>query len=312
MKKTMKYLMAISLPLLAAIVTSCSDDVKELWNINDECAATIEVADITRTSAIVTVKVSNVSSYYSGSLIYSKSRDFSVFEEVWSGGEWHSNGLDYVFELTELEPGTEYFIKFKVGGGGLHKAGISIIGDSMSYVESSFTTLGTIDTDINYVAVDMGISVKWAQVNIGATNEHSVGNYFYWGDPTGSATSSVDTDNLPTNIAGTTYDVATAIMGDNWMMPTLEQWNELFDATVQEEETLRGQKGLRFYAKNGNTIFIPYGGYKNGYAYGDGAYLWTSDMDVSSGYGYYVNFTMSGHGFDDINYWQLPVRAVTK
>ncbi len=121
MEKTIKYLVAmIMLPLVAAIATSCSDDVEDLVNLNDKNAtATIEVTDITATSAIVTVTVNNVDKdghLYADRLKYSEYSNFSKWKYVhddYSESDY-SAGV-YVFKLTSLEPGTEYFIKFDAG-----------------------------------------------------------------------------------------------------------------------------------------------------------------------------------------------------
>ncbi len=146
MEKTIKYLEAmIMLPLVAAIATSCSDDVEDLVNLNDKNpTATIEVTDITATSAIVTVTVNNVDKdgyLYADRLIYSEYSNFSKCEygyEDYSESD-HSAGV-HVFKLTRLEPGTEYFIKFDAEYS--FKCGeISVSYDEVNNSESSFTTL---------------------------------------------------------------------------------------------------------------------------------------------------------------------------
>ncbi len=135
----------IMLPLVAAIATSCSDDVEDLVNLNDKnVTATIEVTDITATSAIVTVTVNNVDKdghLYRDQLIYSEYSNFSKYKSVYDDyyESDHSAGV-YVFKLTRLEPGTEYFIKFDAGYS--FKCGeISVSYDEVDNSESSFTTL---------------------------------------------------------------------------------------------------------------------------------------------------------------------------
>jgi len=43
-------------------------------------------------------------------------------------------------------------------------------------------------------AVDLGLSVKWADHNIGATTAEGYGNYYGWGDPTGNVQTKVASD----------------------------------------------------------------------------------------------------------------------
>lgn len=71
-------------------------------------------------------------------------------------------------------------------------------------------------------AVDLGLSVKWASFNIGATRPSEVGNYIRWGDPTGTSLSINYGFHLnKTDIGGDPrYDTATALFGENWRMPT--------------------------------------------------------------------------------------------
>lgn len=43
-------------------------------------------------------------------------------------------------------------------------------------------------------AVDLGLSVKWADHNVGATTAEGYGNYYGWGDPTGTLQSKATGD----------------------------------------------------------------------------------------------------------------------
>ena len=79
--------------------------------------------------------------------------------------------------------------------------------------------------------VDLGLSVKWAKWNIGASSTRDKGQYFSWGQTSGyyykqkekSEINSIDYD-----IYGNSrYDIATALWGDHWRLPTEEEWDEL-------------------------------------------------------------------------------------
>lgn len=57
-----------------------------------------------------------------------------------------------------------------------------------------------------------------------------------------------------------TDDVARAVMGGDWRMPTMAEFEELLNNTTKTYETISGIKGVRFTANNGNSIFLPFGG----------------------------------------------------
>ena len=84
-------------------------------------------------------------------------------------------------------------------------------------------TTGTIN---GYKYVDLGLSVKWATVNIGATLPADYGNYYAWGetetkDEYTSDYSVTYGDSSIDDFAGNaTYDAATANWGSSWRMPT--------------------------------------------------------------------------------------------
>ena len=111
-------------------------------------------------------------------------------------------------------------------------------------------------------AVDLGLSVKWASFNIGATQPSEVGNYIAWGDPTGTSLSANYGLNVnKTDIGGDSrYDTATALFGGNWRMPTRAQFEELWNNTTHSYETINAVGCYKFTAQNGNYIYIPVSG----------------------------------------------------
>lgn len=77
--------------------------------------------------------------------------------------------------------------------------------------------------------VDLGLSVKWANVNVGAALPADYGAYFAWGE---TATKDSYTNNNSTtygdssveDISGNAdYDAARANWGDAWRMPTKDE-----------------------------------------------------------------------------------------
>ena len=125
-------------------------------------------------------------------------------------------------------------------------------------------------------AVDLGLSVMWANCNLGAQSPEDYGGYFGWGDPTGElwdgngiykqAGAFVwNTDNFgglnpPTEIGGSSLDVVTVHWGTNWRTPS---GNEAYELCSKCEWKLRSQDGRNCYeviGPNGNSIIIPLAG----------------------------------------------------
>ena len=121
----------------------------------------------------------------------------------------------------------------------------------------------------------MGLSVKWASHNIGATKESDYGGLYIWGDKTGTDLRKEDEvyadfmNNKVDLISGNpTYDIAVNKWGDQWRLPTEKEFDELLDAEfiTQAVEVVDGVTGIRFTnTNNGNSIFLPAAGYNYGY-----------------------------------------------
>ena len=117
--------------------------------------------------------------------------------------------------------------------------------------------------------VDLGLSVMWASMNVGATTPDDYGNYYAWGEL--EPKEYYDVSNYAHNgvylgddICGTEYDVATATYGDKWRMPTQYECNELVSRCQWSwEQYGDGNWGIKITGPNGNSIFLPAGGYIN-------------------------------------------------
>ncbi len=143
-------------------------------------------------------------------------------------------------------------------------------------------------------AVDLGLSVKWASHNLGATKAEETGAYYAWGEvkPKLSFTQSNYEHYIQNNvfedigddISGTIYDAAYVQWGSSWRMPTKEQVSELISNCTWTWTTLNGVYGYKVESKNGNYIFLP------------SAYYWTGDKASSSSYPtrYAYTFVCSG------------------
>lgn len=134
-----------------------------------------------------------------------------------------------------------------------------------------------------YASVDLGLSVKWAACNVGASTPEDYGNYFAWGETTGSHEGKTDFslatykfnidgkwDKMTKYVTNSNYgvrddkstldpedDAAHVNLGEKWRMPTRDEWKELFDDCDWTRTQLNGVNGYKVVGKNGNCIFVP-------------------------------------------------------
>ena len=137
--------------------------------------------------------------------------------------------------------------------------------------------------------VDLGLSVKWASFNVGATKPEEAGRYIGWGDPTGLKESMSPSDyglNANTMNIGFSqdYDTPYHLWGKKWRMPTRAEFEELFRKTTVKFDSQ--SNSYVFTADNGNSISIPCGGLiNNGSIEQPGiGWYWTSESDGSMPY----------------------------
>lgn len=130
-------------------------------------------------------------------------------------------------------------------------------------------------------AVDLGLSVLWANWNIGASSETDAGNYYSWGETeTKSSYTHSYVDPELDDICGTIYDAATVNWGEPWRMPTEEEFEELLQCTYEKMD-INGVTGYQFTGKNGNSIFLPMvGNYINASLFMEVSYYWACSPAV--------------------------------
>ena len=124
-------------------------------------------------------------------------------------------------------------------------------------------------------AVDLGLSVKWSQINVGAVSVEDWGEHYAWGETESKSYFSWSSYDLCNGTESTitkynshdgktilepSDDAATVVMGRNWRTPTLTEMEELVNRCKWTQETLNGVKGMRVTGPNGNSIFLPFGG----------------------------------------------------
>lgn len=192
-------------------------------------------------------------------------------------------------------------------------------------------------------AVDLGLSVKWANCNVGAWCAEDYGCFFAWGETeekdsyewsnykycNGSSNqltkynfdSSLGTvDNKST--LDLTDDVARQLYGSPWRMPTFEEIKELIDKCSWVGITVNGVPCAKVTGPNGNYITLPSGTFYSMSVYEEvlGTGYWSSDIyPVTGCYFYAIGLWLNQSNSDcyksDYYYFrQAPhkVRAVCK
>ena len=141
----------------------------------------------------------------------------------------------------------------------------SLTNSSATSTKSTATTEGTIN---GHAYVDLGLSVKWATCNVGASSPTDYGNYYAWGETATKSTYTEENSNTYGKSMGDiggnySYDAARANWGGSWHLPTKAEFKELIDNSESEWETVSGVKGCKFTSKkNGKSIFLPAAGWR--------------------------------------------------
>ncbi|MGM9788919.1 MAG: Ig-like domain-containing protein [Candidatus Cryptobacteroides sp.] len=160
--------------------------------------------------------------------------------------------------------------------------------------------------------VDLGLSVKWASFNLGASSPEGYGGYYMWGgtkdvsdlsynlswetcpfhegktDPA-SGWTKYNVNGVPSLTLLPEHDAAHVALGGNWRIATADEWCELKDNCTWTETTLNGVSGYKVQSKvSGYTdkwIFLPKAGRRSGTKLTDtgidGVY-WTSNYIQTS------------------------------
>lgn len=154
--------------------------------------------------------------------------------------------------------------------------------------------------------VDLGLSVKWATCNIGASNPEDYGDYYAWGETETKKDYSWSTYKYCIGSADTITkynckkyfgtvdrkktlnqddDVAHIKWGGNWRIPTEDEFTELIKNCTWTRVSQNGVNGYKVTSnKPGYTdrsIFLPaagYRGYSNLNSVGTLGYYWSSSL----------------------------------
>ena len=229
-----------------------------------------------------------------------------------------SNGSgvgSYTSNMTNLEHNTTYYVRAYA---------TNEVGTAYGE-EVTFTTL--LDPANGHEYVDLGLSVKWATCNVGANSPEEYGDYFAWGET--STKETYDYDNCPTSRLSISelqsqgyidsegnltsqYDAATANWGGDWRMPTYDELNELRNRCTWTWMTQNGVYGYNVEGPNGNSIFLPAAGLRDGSSLllaGSSGYYWNSTPnEIFGGSAYGLSFYSDYHYVS--NYGRYDGRSV--
>ena len=119
------------------------------------------------------------------------------------------------------------------------------------------------------------------------------------------------------NISGTQYDVARVKWGGSWRMPTLAECKELINKCTWTWTTYNGVEGQKVTGPNGNSIFLPFAGYRYGAGVSSqGSYggYWSGTLDEGgSYYAYYLYFSNGNvYWHNYFRYYGHSVRPVSE
>lgn len=200
-------------------------------------------------------------------------------------------------------------------------------------------------------AVDLGLSVKWATCNLGASSPEQSGGFYAWGEtkpktsfgsmegykwsyPEKSSYGDViylrskynSSSNLGKVDNKTKLDIeddaAHVKLGGKWRMPTRKECQELIDKCTWTLTSRGGVDGFEVKSKaNGNSIFLPFTGFYGpiGNSNPDGSTLshqnqgnlWVSDMDNNNTQSFYFKKGTPGSWWGTDCTQGLPIRPVS-
>ena len=166
-------------------------------------------------------------------------------------------------------------------------------------------------------AVDLGLSVRWADRNMGAATSNEAGWFLAWGELTPKQQYGLDNYRFGTGDYKTMTkyvfpsretlsepdsrstlepedDVAAATLGEGWRMPTYAEFTELKERCTWQWVDDAEYPGYRVTGPNGQHIFLPAAGMYSDedlMLSGMEGYYWTSDVvTFMSDYAYAMRF----------------------
>ena len=286
------------------------------WTLNGNVVSTQNpyTATITANSEYVANFEKNYTISVSAGIVPSNGGTVTINGET--GTQYVSDGGTATFVAT---PNSGYVFKNWTLNGNI----VSTQNPYTATVTANSEYVANFEVPINngHKYVDLGLSVKWATCNVGATSPEEYGEYFAWGETTPKTTYDWSTykycngtsDSMTKYCTSSNYgtvdnktvlefsdDAARVNWGGSWRMPTKAEYEELIDTNncTWKWTTQNGVNGYKVTSKkNGNSIFFPAAGFR-GSSYlnfaGSYGYCWSSSLITGdSYYAYYLNFDSS-------------------
>ena len=235
----------------------------------------------------------------------------------------------FLCTLSKLEPGaTYYYVVCATTGSHAYYGSVNI-----------FTTMNLDEVQ------DLGLSVKWRAWNIGASFPWEYGNFYGWGQSettdfyfwtnytlcygyyTFGSEYTLTKYNNDSDYGFTDDktvlepedDTAHVLLGGTWRMPTSGEMQELIDYCTWKWKEYEGVVGYKVTGPNGNSIFLPTAGYKDGkYHYCESVwgFYWTSCVvEEGTERAWHLWFRNPDEEMENLavqwRYIGCPIRAVT-
>lgn len=191
-------------------------------------------------------------------------------------------------------------------------------------------------------AIDLGLSVKWANMNIGAESPLDYGYYFAWGEISQkddyskstyiyySSAIWIDPDGFPVDDPGYTKYVTQKSAGDygyhdsfdnktqldkkddaaymnwggKWRMPTKEELEELNNKCAWSRVKVSNVEVFKVTGPSGNFIYLPFAGSYSFHSDGRSADYWSSTLRSDK-----AEFAYTLHTVDTRHYVQAYSRT---
>jgi uncharacterized protein (TIGR02145 family) len=220
--------------------------------------------------------------------------------------------------ITGLEPNTTYYVCAYVKCNGSY-----YYGDIEDFITEK-------EDEVLWIDLGLPSGLLWATRNVGADKPEDYGDFFAWGETSAKLRYAWGTYKYSNGIYSklTKYctdstfgcngfvdnlvvldaldDAATVNWGNNWRIPTTDEWVELFENTTNTWIAQEGVYGRLFMSSNDQSIFLPAAGsmiaIDNSYSdyCGAGNYggYWSNSLyDSNPNHSWNINFNQ------DDSYW---------
>lgn len=325
MKLNLQLIFAsILLVSTCTLFSSCSHDD---WYADDNVLTDASHGSLTNHHVVATGEAKNVT-HNSATILFSANYNYKeslgIKPVIIYSDEYNTSGSSYRLDkydeyasrveindftssacqvtLTNLKPSTTYYYR------------AYCVEDNWYYHYSEVKSFTTPFDNSIIEAVDLGLSVKWANINIGASQLEGTGKYYYWGETTTSDSKDWHEYSLSTlknqgyidsnDNLSPSHDTATDAWGGNWRMPTEDEFRELIDKCEWKEVTKNGKSVFLITGPNSNVMYLPIASY------------WTSTGGLSMSYYFYPyrNYSWESYSLNvrptsrGKNFYVRPVR----